>query len=211
MPKPKLKVGDISIAEIVALSRHAFQKKLIDNKAYRSRIDVVNAKITARRNMKYDFSKKQWVQTGREVRFDFLIKSDPKTYKKTDTVDIHKYPVTFLIRNLDKGLQSAFRWRTGSFKKPRMPKKGISKSQRQSIVNQNIRNGVQMEFFFDLEWVLDKWGLLFGPNYAKWQPRKTNPDLYPFFDKHAWYCVTKILLPLLRAKKGFIINKLFKN
>lgn len=216
MARPRLKIGDISIEEIKILSEHLY-KKDVDNKARRATIDVTDAKISATRNLRR--IKGKWEQVGREIKFEFIIKTKPVSYKKSDNIPVHKFPVTFLLRDYNQGFNSAFRWRTGSFRKPKFPKRKISegkdtkakariRKENQQIQNSNIRNGIQMQFFFDLEWVLNRWGLLYGPDWTDGPPVERNPKVLPFFDKHAYFIVTRIL-PHMLTTYGDSIKKTF--
>ena len=220
MARPKLRKGDISINEVLELSKFVYTKE-IDNKARRAKADVKSAKIQQRRNLVYDRSTKQWVQKGREVKFGFRIKTVPISYNDRSGVSPHEYPVVFLIKDFDQGMDSAFRWRTGSLKKPKFPKRKISegkdkkekdkiREENKKIQQDNIKNGIQMQFFFDSSYVLYKYGLLWGVNYANRPPKVRNPELIPFFDKHAYWIVTQVLSKLLTVKKGIIKEKLFK-
>lgn len=204
----RLKKGDISIAELLRVSYYYYRK--VDDKAWRSRVDIKSATMVHRNNYVYDRKEKGWVQTGREVRLDFFVRSKPESYKKIDTVGIHTYPVTFLIRGIDKGIYSAFRWRTGGVKRILFPKKGMTEQQRILTANANIKAGNQLNFFFHCEYVAKQYGLLFGPCRAKWPPNKTNPNMEIFFDKTALYIVIKILIPLL-GKDGGKLKKYYKN
>lgn len=210
MARPRLKVGDITIKEIKILSEHLYKSKEIDNKKIRATIDVTSARVTARKNLVKKDGK--WVQSSREMKFEFIIKTNPTSYKKTDTIEIHKFPVTFLLREYHKGYNSAFRWRTGSFRKPEFPKRKISegrnekakeriRKENKNIQNRNITNGIQLQFFFDLEYILNKWGLLYGPDWTNGPPNIRNPEYHPFFDKHAYYIVTRNLPHLLTNYK----------
>jgi hypothetical protein len=97
------------------------------------------------------------------------------------------------------GLSTPFRWRTGSFKRVLFPKPGMNKKQIIEIANQNIKNMRQLDFFFSLEALLSRFGLLWGPDTTnKKLPKIANPLMLPYFDKTAWVCVEKILIPLLR-------------
>jgi hypothetical protein len=209
MPRPRLKVGDISIREIKILSDHLYKKE-VDNKAKRAKIDVVEANITAVKNLIYKDGR--WVQKGREMKFEFIVKTKPKSYKKTDNIPIHKFPITFLLREFHKGFDSAFRWRTGSFKKPKFSTQKISEGRTEREKNRirrknkklqewNILNGIQLQFFFDLERILKQWGLLYGPDWTNGPPDIRNKEKNPFFDKHAYHIVTKVL-PNLLVKYG---------
>ena len=202
MPRKRLKKGDITVKEILDLSKDLYKKKDIDNKARRVKLDITGAKITVRKNMIYDKNSKNWEQSGQLIKIIVMVTSKPVSYNRIDTLKLHRYPVFFLIQNLDKGIESPFRWRTGSFKKPRFTGSKSTKKERERVANQNIRNMVQMQFIFDLIQVLDKFDLLYGPNTSnRKNPSKTNPKLDPFFDKHALYAVEKIVIPLLTKGK----------
>ena len=47
-----------------------------------------------------------------------------------------------------------------------------------------IKNGTDLGFFYNLEWILRANNLLYGPCYANKAPTKTNPKGYVYFDKH---------------------------
>ena len=225
----KLKKGDITINEVLTLSR-AVYKGEIDNKLRREKLDVTGGKLTARRGLIYDPITKEWKQESREIKFSFLVSSKPISYEKTDNVAVHKYPVIFLIKNYEKGLNSSFRWRTGGLKKwkngkkykgrllseAKTPKdredilreKAKHKAENQKIADGNIKNGLQGNFIFHLMWVLKQYGLLFGPlTCLNKKPEITNKKLTPFFDKTALYIVLRILPKLLKHPK---LNQVFK-
>ena len=211
--RSKLKKGDITINELLKLSLSAYEKNEIDNKRKRMNEDVVSAKLTARYGMKYNPSNKTWEQSEKkQVKITFIVKSEPTSYKDISGLKSHFYPVTFLIRDLDLGMDSPFRFRTGSLKKPKIAKKGkkLTEKDRKNIAKYNIKNGVQLQFFFHLEWVLDKYGLLYGINYANRPPKVTNKNLVPYFDKTSLFVVINVLRILLTTKKNFVLNKLFK-
>lgn len=201
-PKFQPKQG-MTLSHIIESSRMYY--KAFDNKKARADMDVQSARMRRRTNYIFNLLKKAWVsneeQTGQKdnsLRLDFVVKTRPISYKSPSAVGIHKYPITFLLEDTTLGIHTPFKWRTGSFKKPMFAKKGIKPKARQKITERNIRQGVQMQFFFDLEYILDKFGLLYGPNWATRAPVKTNPQLIPFFDKHAWFVVESIILPFLK-------------
>jgi len=217
----RLKKTDISILEMLQVS-HEYYKR-IDDKILRSKLDVLGAKITARKNLQYDPKTHTWNQSGRELKFVFLISTDPVSYQKTDNVKIHRYPVIFLIKDLDAGINSAFKSRVGGLKRWRTSKLKISEGKtpaekerirkiNQRVTDQNIRNGLQGDFIFRCMWVWKQYGLLFGPmTCLNRPPKETNPQLWPYFSKHEYWIVTKLLMPILQTKKDIIIQKLFKN
>ena len=223
----KLRKGDISILEVLTLSKFEYKGK-VDNKMVREKKDVVGGKIIARRGLTYDRKTKKWEQTSREVRLDFIVSSRPISYIKTDTVATHRYPVTFLIKEWDKGMKSAFKWRTGGLKKWKNGKKhkrNISEgktpkekdeiraekkktaAENLKITNMNVKNGLQGHFIFSLMWVLKQYDLLFGPLTCKnLAPKITNKELTPYFDKTALYLALRILPRVFKNPK---LNQLF--
>lgn len=217
MARPRLEKGDITLREILTLSRSVYGK-LVDNKKARLR-DIVSAKFNARTNLTYNREKNDWEQTGREVKIQFLVVTDPVTYErpKWDTKK-HKYPITFLLKDFDAGMDSAFRARVGSNFKPKFHKKKVReqtsdaakdkvRKDNQKIDEYNLAKGIQLQFFFDSMRVYRLWGLLFGPDYTKWNPMIRNPRLIPFFSKHEFFIVTKIFPRMFNNPK---LNQLFK-
>lgn len=213
MARPRLRKGDISIYELLELTQALFRSGKVDDKEYRSKLDVISAKLRYRNNLTYDRSLKKWVQTGREVRLDFNVRSDPISYKKNDTVKIHQFPVSFLVREWDKGIDSAFRYRSGSLYRWESAKKKVREGRNEqekdrirkenlAITNRNIKRGIDAHFVFHLMFVLDAYDLLFGPNTAlRRAPNKTNPDLLPYFEKHSWKCLTEYIIPFMEKNK----------
>ena len=202
------KSSGFTIADIIKISWQYYKSTDGDNKASRAKVDILSAKCTARKNYEYNQSTKEWSQTGRDVRIDFIIKSDPKSYKKTDNIKTHKYPCTFLLHDIDSGIYSTFKWRTGSNKKPIFKNPTMTSAQ---IAEKNIRNGIQMGFIFHQMWALKVHNLLFGPNYTSRPAIQTNPKNIPFFDKHSYYIAKNILIPMLQRNGGILKNALSKN
>ena len=205
----RLRVGDITIEQVMRLSRIHYSQ--VDDKKKRYKQDVVSGRLVSRNNLTYNRSAGEWQQTGREMKFIFQVKTDPVSYTRRDSLRVHTYPVVFIIKNFELGIHSPFRWRTGTMKKPQFAKKGLPTEKRQKIQEDNIRRGIQMQFFFELSWVLKRYGLLFGPNYAAWPPRVVNPRLMPFFDKHALSILETILIPFLKRHKGSLLNRPMRN
>lgn len=201
----------ITIADVIKWSYQYYKSAAGDNKDQRMKIDVKHARFVAKNNYDYNHSTQQWEQVGRDIMFEFLVMSQPTSYKRIDTLNKHYYPVTLLIHNFDKGLRSTFRWRTGSLKKPVFSKKGDNANQRKKIAHKNIKNQIQLNFFFYLEFILQQRGLLYGRSWANRPPRKTNPRGIIFFDKTALYIIKKILIPLFRNKDfKLLIGKIYK-
>lgn len=198
----------LTIADVIKLSWKYYKSPQGDNKDKRMKIDVKSARLTLRKNYEFNQSTKQWEQNGRDVKIEFIVQSDPKSYKKTDNIKIHKYPCTFLIHSIDMGINSTFKFRASSLRKPVFKKPGITSQQ---TAEKNIRNGVQLQFFYELEWILKKYNLLFGVCWATYPPNKTNPKHKIFFDKHSWFIVKKLLVKMLQTNGGIIKDTLIKN
>lgn len=209
--RPRLKKGGIPLAEVYKMSKELYYKK-VDDKAKRMNLDVTSARLIQRRNFEYDFGTKQWEQTEiRHLKFIFIVSSKPISYKKTDNVNIHKYPVTFVFYDISLGWLSPFKWRTGTWKKVLFASKGSDKKERARIGDTNIRNGRQLDFFFKLEQVLDFYGLLYGPNTTnKKPPNIANPSWIPYFDKTSLFVVEKFLRYLLTSEGIKKINESIK-
>ena len=202
------KSSGFTIADIVKLSWKYYRSKEGDNKNTRMKVDIKSARVTKRQNYQYDPSTKQFEQTGRDIRLDFIVASDPKSYKKTDNIKIHKYPVTFIIHSLELGMFSTFKLREGGLKKPIFANPSMSSQQ---IGEKNIRAGIDMHFIYSLMFVYKKYNLLFGRNYTSRPPIKTNPKMIPYFGKHSWFIVKNILPKLIGTNGGILANAIYKN
>ncbi len=223
----RLKKGDISLQEVWDMSREYY--RIHDDKKDRVKRDLKTARITGRRNYSYDRSNRKWVVDDKKtsVRFEFLVRSQPVSYPRIDSIKHHYYPVTFLIFDIEKGLSSSFRWRTGSEQKVKIPKKGAKKKKRIEITETNIKNGRQLDFFYRLEALLDMFGLLYGVNTTNGKlpknkkandegsskNRSSNPDLDIYFDKTALFVFQNIIRPFLSDPENvkMVKNRLFKN
>jgi hypothetical protein len=196
----RLNKNGIPLDELYEMSLYYY--KTFENKKERMRMDVISGTMQSRKNYKYDKSIRDWVQTGRDVLFIFLVRTNPVSYKKQDSIKIHKYPVYFLIHDISLGLSSPFKFRTGSMKKPLFVPKGALPKVRQRIIDTNIRNMVQLQFFYELEWILQWNSILYGRSWANRPPMKANPQLLPFFDKHSLRVYEKLLRPILSREEN---------
>lgn len=210
-PRGRLKRGDISVRELYELSYAAFGKE-IDNKWRRAKMDVNSMRMTHRTNMERRDGK--WMQTGRNIKFTFMVSSIPTSYKASDNIRPHRYPVIFLIRNLEEGMNSSFRYRSGSQVKWRKANKRVSDvpieqrarqaSQNRVLQEGNIKKGIDAHFVFHIMQVLDLYGLLYGANTTNRKlPKKTNPKMIPYFEKHSLYCLENFLLAFLKNPNRF--------
>jgi hypothetical protein len=199
--------GNVSLATMLKWSRSYYQK--FDDKKLRANKDILSARLSIVNNLTYDPSTRNWKKTGRNVKIITMVRTQPKSYKSISTIKQHKYPVTFLLQDVKQELNTNFRWRTGSNYKPILPPKGrkLTKAQYVAFADANIRKMIQLQFFFELEWVLRSYNLLFGPCWANRPPRVTNPKQWPFFDKHAFFVLQKVITPLL---KNGALNKIVK-
>lgn len=220
-PKLHLRAGDITLKELVQVSKAYWDRGIVDDKRARQ-IDILSAKVTARVNLEFDPKDKKYHQVGRSVKLQFVVSSDPISYKKKDNIRIHRFPVTFLFYDWDKGFDSPVRWRCGSTIKPQFSKPipdNATDSQKEAVRAENlkkeeanIRNGLDMYFFYNLMYVLNEYQLLYGVNYASRSPKIRNAFEVPAFCKHAWFVVNKILIYMLSDRgREYISKKVFPN
>ncbi len=219
----------ISLKTLFIMSTHEYKTR-VDDKKKRAKLDIVGGKMMYHKGYIYNASTHQFVQVSREVKFEFIVRSKPISYKKTDTINIHTYPITILFKDLSMGFNSPVRIRTGSQKKPLFHKQNIRdagllgdakdlkekekirkaqdkiRESNQRIDNKNILNGVQLQFYYFLEFVYKQYGLLYGVNWAKTKPVETNPKMIPYLDKHVYFLCYKILPRLFQqpAMKNLI-------
>lgn len=181
-------------------------KGKVDDKRKRMKLDIVSAKITLKNNFQYDRSTKTWNQTGKTAKLILSVNSKPISYKKNDTINIHKFPVIVLFKDISLGTSTSFKYRTGSEKNWI---KSLPTLNSKEIANLNIKNQIQAQFLFELEWVLRSNNLLYGKCRAQKPPIKTNPKALVYFDKHMIFCCEKIIFPLLNNKK--LISRVINN
>lgn len=210
----KLTRGSITLADMIRVSRDLFKSGKVDDKQKRAKLDVVTAKVTATHNFEYNKVTKLWEDINkRSIKFEFMVKTDPISYENKSGLKYHYYPVTILLYSIEDGVNSEFRYRSGSLRKPLFAPKGSTAEKRKKIEVQNIRNGVDMWFFFNLEAVLRSMNLLYGVCYANRMPNITNPKKYVYFEKHSWACITKVLLYILNNPQAMskIKGLVYKN
>lgn len=183
-----------------------YKSKKVDDKKKRMKMDVVSAKITLKNGFQYDRSTKTWNQSGKTAKLVLLVNSQPISYKKSDIINTHKFPVIFVFQDISKGSNTAFKFRTGSEK--RWVKKLPTMTSVQ-IANLNVQNQIQAQFLFHLEWVLRANNLLYGICRAQKPPAKTNPKQLIYFCKHSLFCCEKIIFPLLNNKT--LINRVLNS
>ena len=178
----------------------------VDNKARRAMKDIKSAKLIMKNNFEYNRSTKTWEQTGRSSKLVIEVRTNPISYPTIDTINLHKYPITFEFKDIFMGPQTPFKWREGGLKKPVFKIPGKSPV---DIANLNIKNGTQLQFFFEMMYVAKTNNLLWGVNYANRPPVQKNPKKLIYFGKHAYYAMKNIIIPLLtsdKLKQGVIRN-----
>jgi len=200
----RLTTQGVTLRQMLKLSYKYYKSSKGDSKDWRAILDISRATLRGSKNFEYDKTESTWVQTGRNIKMEFICSTKPISYEKKDSIPIHKYPVTFLIRDFNAGLDSTFKFRTGSQFKPKFSAKGMSADQTKKITEYNIKKGIQMQFFFELSYVLFQRGLLYGKNWAKWKPMKTNPKGYVFFDKHSFFIFKKMVVKLLTSNRELV-------
>ena len=109
----------------------------------------------------------------------------PRTKQRTYK---HQYDVTIQLEKLSLDCD-AFKLRTGADAKWDFTNKGKGYwqgkgRQKRWIEGSNIKRGINGDFFFRLSFLYAQAGILFGRNWAEWPPRKTNPKMLLFLDKH---------------------------
>lgn len=100
----------------------------------------------------------------------------------------HQYDVTIQMEELSLDCD-AIKLRTGSEAKYDPSKSGkgywMGKGRNKHwIEGSNVKRGINLDFLFRLEFLYSEAGILFGRNWAQWPPRKTNPKMILFLDKH---------------------------
>lgn len=195
----------LSLADVFFQSMKYYRSK-VDNKALRAKADIRSAKIINKNNFEYNRSTKEWEQTGRSSKLVIEVRSKPVSYKTIDTISLHKYPITFEFKDIFMGAETPFKWREGGLKKPifKIPTKGAV-----DVANANIRNGTQLQFFFEMEMTAKMNNLLWGVCRANRPATKANPKGLIYFGKHAFYTVKKLIIPLINS--GKLNQRVIKN
>ena len=121
---------------------------------------------------------------GRAIKYQ-------RTYK-------HRYDIFLQMDSLSLD-DNRIKLRTGSEYKPDFNKstanghwEGRGRN-RHYIEGSNVRRGINLDFFYRLEWIYAEQGILYGRNWATYPPIKTNPKRIVFLDKHMWNAL-KVLI-----------------
>ena len=109
----------------------------------------------------------------------------PRTKQRTYK---HQYDVTIQMEKLSLDCD-AIKLRTGADAKWDFTKAGkgywMGKGRNKHwIEGTNVKRGINGDFFFRSSYLFHEAGILFGRNWAEWPPRKTNPKMILFLDKH---------------------------
>ncbi len=95
----------------------------------------------------------------------------------------HHYDVTIQLERLS--INVPVKLRTGSDLKWDFSKEGRTKKVNGRVIEgTNIKRGINADFFFRLEFLYHKAGILFGRNWTNGPPTKVNPSGIIFLDKH---------------------------
>ena len=210
----KLTRGNISLGEFYRLSLDLYKSEKVDDKKKRAKLDCISAKVNIDKNITYNKVTKLWEDINRRaVKFEFIVKTQPISYESKARIKTHIYPITFILYSIEDGLDTEFKYRSGSLKKPLFAPKGSTADKRLRIEEQNIRNGVDMWFFFHLEYALRSLNLLHGVCYANRPPKETNPKKYVYLEKHGLFVCQKLLFPIMNNPQAMSrIKKLvYKN
>ena len=210
----KLTRGNISLGEFYRLSVELYKTGMVDDKKKRASLDCISAKVNVVKNFTYNKVTKLWEDINkRAIKFEFIVKTQPISYKRRDKISTHIFPVTFVLYSIEDGLDTEFKYRSGSLKKPLFAPKGSSPDKRLRIEEQNIRNGVDLHFLFFLEYELRSLNLLHGICYASRPPKETNPKKYVYLEKHGFFVCQKLLFPIMNNPQAMSkIKKLvYKN
>ena len=134
------------------------------------------------------------------TRFDIVSSSYPQYYPYYTQKDNrgrsrtkqrtykHQYDVTIQMEELSLDCD-AIKLRTGADAKWDFTNAGkgywMGKGRNKHwIEGSNVKRGINGDFFFRLSYVFQQAGILFGRNWAEKPPRKTNPKMILFLDKH---------------------------
>ena len=109
----------------------------------------------------------------------------PRTKQRTYK---HQYDIIIQMEKLSLDCD-AIKLRTGADAKWDFTKSGKGYWQgkgrnKRWIEGSNVKRGINGDFFFRSSYLFHEAGILFGRNFAEWPPRKTNPKMILFLDKH---------------------------
>jgi hypothetical protein len=199
-----LKKGEITLKQIYQISADYYKKKKGTTTEKAVSYTITNTIVKAQGTVKFNEETNKWEGLNRAVRFEFAVKCKElmtSKDKKRMEEKITDYPVIFSLMDIDLGLDSPFKWRTGANKAPMFQTAGMTLQQRENVTTQNRQNKVYLPFFFELEGVLPAYALLEGENHTNAPPKKANPQLVPYFDKLAMFCFENAIINMFNNAK----------
>jgi hypothetical protein len=199
-----LKKGEITLKEVYQLTVDYYKTKKDISKS--RPVYSIKHMISEKAEKDATFDKeKGWTREGKSAKITFIVECKEMVAtpdKKSVAIKATEYPVVFIINDIGKKLESTFKWRTGGDREPIFQKAGMSLMEREHVTTTNRKNGVYLPFFFELEGVLPLYDLLEGKNFTNSPPKKTNPDLIPYFDKLALFVFENALINLFNDQKA---------
>ena len=148
------------------------------------RVSVYDGKNPGEARTRFDIVSSSYPQY-----YPYYTKKDnrgrPRTKQRTYK---HQYDVIIQMEKLSLDCD-AIKLRTGADAKWDFTKAGkgywLGKGRNKHwIEGSNIKRGINGDFFFRSSYLFHEAGILFGRNFAEWPPRKTNPKMILFLDKH---------------------------
>lgn len=115
----------------------------------------------------------------------YFTKTDDRgRQRKFQRTNKHQYTVTIQLEKLS--INVPVKLRTGTDMKWDFTEAGKTKKLDNGRVREgtNIQRGINGDFFFRLEYLYHREGLLFGRNWTNGPPMKVNPKGIIFLDKH---------------------------
>ena len=105
----------------------------------------------------------------------------------------HQYDVTIQLERLS--IDTPVKLRTGADRRwDFTPQARAHKDRAGRIIeSKNVKNGINGDFFFRLEWIYAHEGILFGHDWTNGPPHETNPMGVPFLDKHCLNVVERLM------------------
>lgn len=151
-------------------------------------VKVYDGKTPGKARTKFVIESSSWPQY-----YPYFTKKDSRgrtrTYQRTYR---HQYDVTIQLDRLS--INVPFKGRTGADRVWRFNSKTIKNSNTQKLEeSENIKLGINGDFFFRCSFVWKDEGILFGRNYANGPPVKVNPKNIVFADKHFLNAVTTLM------------------
>lgn len=103
----------------------------------------------------------------------------------------HQYDVTIQLDRLS--IDVPVKLRTGAERRWRFNSRTRRLPNGRLEESENIKLGINGDFFFRLSFIYHEEGILFGRNYANGPPNQVNPKKIVFLDKHALHVVQTLM------------------